>query len=45
MGAFDHLKGTYDGAFGQLFGPGRGDLHKKFPKIQTPRGLPGGGGC
>ena len=37
MGAFDHLKWTYDGAFEQLFSSGRGDLHKNFPKIQMAR--------
>ena len=36
VGAFDHLKWTYDGAFEQLFDSGRGDLHKNFPKIQMP---------
>ena len=46
LGAFDHLKWTYDGAFEQVFGPGRGHLHKNFPKIEMPGGLPvaGGGG-
>ena len=43
MGAFDHLEWTYDGAFEQLFGLGRGEFSKNFPKIQMPRGLPGGG--
>ena len=38
MGAFDHLEWTYDGAFEQLFGLGRGN----FPKIQMSGGLPGG---
>ena len=32
------------GAFEQLFGPVRGEFSKKFPKIQMPGGLPGGGG-
>ena len=41
--AFDHLKWTYD-EVEQLFGPGRGDLNKHFPKIQMPGGLPGGRG-
>ena len=31
------------GAFEQFFGPGRGEFSKKFPKIQIPGGLPGGG--
>ena len=44
MGAFDYLEWTYDGAFEQLFGLGRGNLNKNFPKIQMPGGLPGGGG-
>ena len=44
VGAFDHLEWTYDGAFEQLFGLGRGNLNKNFPKIQMPGGLPGGGG-
>ena len=38
MGAFDHLNWTYDGAFEQLSGPGRGDFDKNFPKIQMPGG-------
>ena len=41
-GAFDHLEWTYDGAFEQLFGLGRGEFSKNFPKIQMPGGLPGG---
>ena len=41
-GAFDHLEWTYDGAFEQLFGLGRGNLNKNFPKIQMPGGCPGG---
>ena len=40
-GAFDHLEWTYDGAFEQLFGLGRGEFCKNFPKIQMPGGLPG----
>ena len=42
VGAFDHLEWTYDGAFEQLFGLGRGEFSKNFPKIQMPGGLPGG---
>ena len=42
MGAFDHLEWTYNGAFEQLFGLGRGKFSKNFPKIQMPGGLPGG---
>ena len=43
MGAFVHLEWTYDGAFEQLFGLGRGEFSKNFPKIQMPGGLSGGG--
>ena len=43
VGAFDHLEWTYDGAFEQLFGLGRGKFSKNFPKIQMPGGLPGVG--
>ena len=42
VGAFDHLEWTYNGAFEQVFGLGRGNLNKNFPKIQMPRGCPGG---
>ena len=42
VGPFDHLKWTYGEAFEQLFGPGRGDFNKNFPKIQMPGELPGG---
>ena len=44
MGAFDHLKWTYDGAFEQLFGLGRREFEQKFSKNSNARGLPGGGG-
>ena len=43
MGAFDHLEWTYDEAFGQLFGLGRGEFSKNFPKIQMPEGVARGG--
>ena len=43
MGAFDHLEWTYDGAFEQLFGLGRGEFEQKFSKNSNARGLPGGG--
>ena len=43
MGAFDHLEWTYNGVFEQLFGLGRGEFSKNFPKIQMPGGLVGGG--
>ena len=39
MGALDLLKWTYDGIFEQLFGPGRGDLNKNFPKAQMTGGM------
>ena len=40
VGAFDHLEWTYDGAFEQLYGLGRGEFSKNFPKIQMPgRGM------
>ena len=46
VGAFDHLKLTYDEAFEQLFGPGRGAFEQKISKNSNARGLPvGGGGC
>jgi len=45
MGAFDHLKRTYDGAFEQLFGPWRGEFEKKFSKNSNFLELPGGGRC
>ena len=36
MGAFDHLEWTYDGAFEQLFGLGRGEFEQKFCKKYRP---------
>ena len=43
MGAFDYLKWTYDGAFEQLFGLGRGEFEQKFFKNSNARGdCPGG---
>ena len=38
MGAFDHLEWTYDGAFEQLFGLGRGEFEQKFSKNSNARG-------
>ena len=38
MEAFDHLEWTYNGAFEQLFGPGREEFSKNFPKIQITEG-------
>ena len=43
VGASDHLKWTYSGAFERLFGPGKGIWPTQIPKVQMPRGLPGGG--
>ena len=44
MGAFDHLEWTYDGAFEQLFGLGRGEFEQIFSKkFKCPGGCPGGG--
>ena len=44
-GVFDHLEWTYDGAFEQLFGLGRGEVEQKFSKNSNARGVaPGGGG-
>ena len=40
--AFDHLEWTYDGAFEQLFGLGRGEFEQKFSKNSNARGVPGG---
>ena len=42
VGAFDHLEWTYDGAFEQLFGLGRGEFGQKFSKNLKSRGLPRG---
>ena len=38
MGAFEHLEWTYDGAFEQLFGLGRGEFEQKFSKNSNARG-------
>ena len=43
MGAFDHLEWTYDGAFEQLFGLGRGEFEQKFSKNSNTRGVARGG--
>ena len=45
VGAFDHLEWTYDGAFEQLFGLGRGEFEQKFSKNSNARGVARGGGC
>ena len=45
VGAFDHLEWTYDGAFEQLFGLGRGEFEQKFSKNSNARGVAPGGGC
>ena len=38
VGAFDHLEWTYNGAFEQLFGLGRGEFEQKFCKNSNARG-------
>ena len=43
MGAFDHLKWSYDGAFEQLFGPERGEFEQIFSKNSNARGGGRGG--
>ena len=43
VGAFDHLEWTYDGAFEQLFGLGRGEFEQKFSKNSNARGVARGG--
>ena len=43
VGAFDHLEWTYDGAFEQLFGLGRGEFEQKFSKNSNVRGVARGG--
>ena len=42
VGAFDHLKWTYDEAFKQLFDPRTGAFEQKVLKIQMPGGCPWG---
>ena len=44
VGAFDHLEWTYDGAFEQLFGLGRGEFEQKFCKKYECPGVARGGG-
>ena len=41
MGAFDHLEWTYDEAFEQLFGTGRGSFKQKCSKNSNVGGLLG----
>ena len=43
VGAFDHLEWTYDGAFEQLFGLGRGEFEQKFSKNSNAQGFALGG--
>ena len=43
MGAFDHLEWTYNGAFEQLFGLGRGEFEQKISKNSNARGVARGG--
>ena len=45
VGAFDHLEWTYDGAFEQLFGLGRGEFEQKFCKKYKCPGVARGGEC
>ena len=42
VGAFDHLEWTYDGAFEQLFGLGRGEFEQNFSKTSNARGVAAG---
>ena len=42
VGTFDHLEWTYDGAFEQFFGLGKGEFEQKFSKNTNARGLPRG---
>ena len=44
MGAFDHLEWTFDGAFEQLFGLGRGEFEQKFCKKYKCPGVAREGG-
>ena len=44
VGAFDHQEWTYNGAFEQLFGLGRGEFEQKiFQKFKCLGGCLGGG--
>ena len=43
VGAFDHLEWTYDGAFEQLFGLGRGEFEQKFCEKYKCPGVARGG--
>ena len=42
VGAFDHLEWTYNGAFEQLFGLGRGEFEQKCSKNSNAGGWQGG---
>ena len=44
VGAVDHLEWTYDGAFEQLFGLGRGEFKQNSSKNSNARGVHQGGG-
>ena len=44
VGAFDYLEWSYDGAFEQLFGLGRGEFEQKFSKNSNALGVARGGG-
>ena len=39
LGAFDQLKWTYDEAFEQFFGLGRGEFEQQFSKNSNARGV------
>ena len=43
VGAFDHLKWTYSGAFERLFGPGEGNLTDTNSKSSNGPGVSRGG--
>ena len=43
MGAFDHLKWTYSGAFERLFGPGEENLTNTNSKSSNAPGVARGG--
>ena len=38
MEVFDHLEWTYNGAFEELFGLGKGEFEQKFSKNSNARG-------
>ena len=44
VGAFDHMKWTYDGAFEQLFSLGSAEFEQKFSRNSNAPGVPERGG-